>query len=103
MLLNEFVLKNLKDVGRHTDDHTKGLHLWVKANQKKYWILRYTFQGRRCNMSLGSYPEIGLKLARERAVEARNLLNKGLNPIKEKNDSKAQNHKPKSPIFRDYA
>ena len=103
MLLTEYVLKNLKDVGRHTDDHTKGLHLWVKGNQKKYWILRFTFQGQRCNMSLGGYPEIGLKLARERAVEARNLLNKGLNPIKEKNDSKAQKHKPKSPIFRDYA
>ena len=24
MLLNEFVLKNLKEAGRHTDDQTKG-------------------------------------------------------------------------------
>jgi len=103
MLLTEYVLKNLKDVGRHTDDHTKGLHLWVKANQKKYWILRFTFQGRRCNTSLGRYPEIGLKLARERAVEARNLINKGLNPINEKKGSKAQSQKVKSPIFREYA
>jgi integrase len=103
MLLNEYVLKTLKEVGRHTDDHTKGLHLWIKANQKKYWILRFTSQGRRCNMSLGSYPEIGLKLARERAVEARNLLNKGTNPIKEKNASKALNSKVKSPIFKEFA
>lgn len=26
MLINEYVLKNLKEVGRHTDDQTKGLH-----------------------------------------------------------------------------
>jgi len=103
MLLNEYVLKSLKEVGRHTDDRTKGLHLWIKANQKKYWILRFTSQGKRCNMSLGNYPEIGLKLARERAVEARNLLNKGLNPIKEKNASKAQSQKAKPPLFREYA
>jgi integrase len=103
MLLNEYVLKSLKEVGRHTDDHTKGLHLWIKVSQKKYWILRFTSQGKRCNMSLGSYPEIGLKLARERALEARNLLNKGLNPIKEKNDYKAQSQKAKPPLFREYA
>ena len=84
MLLNEYVLKNLKEVGRHTDDQTKGLHLWIKVNQRKYWIFRFTLEGKRYNMSLGGFPEIGLKLARERAVETRNLLNKGLNPLKEK-------------------
>jgi len=89
MLLNVFVLKNLKEVGRHTDDQTKGLHLWIKANQRKYWIFRFTFQSRRYNISLGGFPEIGLGQARERAVEARNLLNKGCNPIDEKKTSKA--------------
>jgi integrase len=103
MLLTEYVLKNLKVVGRHTDDQTKGLHIWIKVNQKKYWIFRFTFEGKRNNISLGGYPEIGLKQARERAVEVRNLLNKGRNPIKEKNASKAINLKAKSPIFRDFA
>jgi integrase len=103
MLLNEYILKSLKEVGRHTDDQTKGLHLWIKSNQRKYWIFRFTFEGKRNNISLGGYPEIGLKQARERAVEARSLLNKGRNPIKEKNASKAVNLKAKSPIFRDFA
>ena len=103
MLLNEYVLKNLKEVGRHTDDQTKGLHLWIKVNQRKYWIFRFTLEGKRYNMSLGGFPEIGLKLARERAIETRNLLNKGLNPLKEKNASKAQNLKAKPPIFREFA
>ena len=103
MLLTEYVLKNLKEVGRHTDDQTKGLHLWIKVNQSKYWIFRFTLDGKRHNMSLGGFPEIGLRLARERAVEARNLLNKGRNPIKDKNASKAQNLKANSPIFREFA
>ena len=103
MLLNEFVLKNLKEVGRHTDDQTKGLHLWIKANQRKYWIFRFTVERKRHNISLGGYPEIGLRQARERAVEARSLLNKGANPIKEKNASKALNSNAKSPNFREFA
>jgi integrase len=103
MLLTEYVLKNLKEVGRHTDDQTKGLHLWIKGNQSKYWIFRFTHDGKRYNMSLGVFPEVGLKLARERAVEARNLLNKGRNPIKDKKASKAQKLKAHSPIFREFA
>ena len=103
MLLNEFVLKNLKEVGRHTDDQTKGLHLWIKANQRKYWIFRFTVERKRHNISLGGYPEIGLRQARERAVEARSLLNKGFSPIKEKNASKALNSNAKSPNFREFA
>jgi integrase len=103
MLLNVFVLKNLKEVGRHTDDQTKGLHLWIKANQRKYWIFRFTVERKRHNISLGGYPEIGLKQARERAIEARSLLNKGACPIKEKNASKALNSNAKSPNFREFA
>jgi integrase len=103
MLMNEFVLKNLKEVGRHTDDQTKGLHLWIKANQRKYWIFRFTVERKRHNISLGGYPEIGLKQARERAVEARNLLNKGRNPIEEKNATKVIVLKANAPFFREFA
>jgi integrase len=103
MLINEYVLKNLKEVGRHTDDQTKGLHLWIKPNQRKYWIFRFTSEGKRFNMSLGGFPEIGLKQARERAVEVRSSLNKGVNPILVKNASKASTQKAKTPIFREFA
>lgn len=103
LLITEYVLKNLKDIGRHTDSQTKGLHLWIKTNQRKYWIFRFTSEGKRFNMSLGGFPEIGLKQARERAVEARSSLNKGMNPIFLKNVSKAGSQKAKTPIFREYA
>jgi integrase len=103
MLITEYVLKNLKDVGRHTDDQTKGLHLWINSNQRKYWIFRFTSGGKRFNMSLGVFPEISLKQARQRAVEARSSLNKGVNQILAKNASKAYSLKATTPIFREFA
>jgi integrase len=78
----------LKKPGRHTDDACKGLHLWVKNNYKSSWVLRYTLSGKRRNMGLGPYPEIGLKEARQRAIQARNDINKGVDPIETKKCAK---------------
>ena len=58
MLLTDIVVRQLNQAGRYTDDQTKGLHLWIKASNQKYWIFRYTINGNRQNMSLGSYPQI---------------------------------------------
>ncbi len=54
MLLTDIVVRQLNQAGRYTDDQTKGLHLWIKASNQKYWIFRYTINGNRQNMSLGS-------------------------------------------------
>ncbi len=104
MLLTDIVVKQLNQTGRYTDDQTKGLHLWIKASNQKYWIFRYTINGNRQNMSLGSYPEISLKQARQKAIKARNDVNTGVNPITEKKVSKAQNQAIKDKIlFKDFA
>ena len=89
MLLTDIVVKQLNQGGRYTDDQTKGLHLWIKPSKQRYWIFRYTINGKRQNMSLGAYPEISLKQARQRAVKARNEINSGINPISQKKASKA--------------
>lgn len=104
MLLTDIVLRQLNQAGRYTDDQTKGLHLWIKDSNKKYWIFRYTINGNRQNMSLGSYPEISLKQARQRAIKARNDVNTGVNPITEKKGAKAQNQAiKKQMLFKDFA
>jgi hypothetical protein len=36
---------NLKTPGRYTDALVKGLHIWVKPNNKKYWIFRFSHSG----------------------------------------------------------
>ena len=84
MLLTDRVIQNLVRVGRHTDDKTKGLHLWVKPSKQKYWVFRYTVNGKRQGMGLGAFPDVGLREAREKAVEARSAVNKGISPIEAK-------------------
>lgn len=46
-----------------------GLSLRIDPNGKKYWSLRYTENGQRKSKSLGLYPELSLKRAREVAIE----------------------------------
>ncbi|NQW68946.1 MAG: DUF4102 domain-containing protein, partial [Betaproteobacteria bacterium] len=89
MLLTDIVVRQLNQAGRYTDGQIKGLHLWIKPSKQRYWIFRYTIDGKRQNMSLGAYPEISLKQARQRAVKARNEINSGINPISQKKASKA--------------
>jgi len=60
-------------------------------------------KGKREGISLGAYPEIGLKTARQRAIEARNKINKGLCPLSEKKAALAPIKEAKSPKFSDFA
>ncbi len=101
--LTDRVIQNLNRVGRHTDDKTKGLHLWVKPSMQKYWVFRYTVNGKRQGMGLGAYPDVGLREAREKAVEARSTVNKGISPIEAKKQASSLQAALKVPNFRDFA
>jgi integrase len=57
-----------------------GLTLLVNPNSSKWWRLRYRFAGQEKMMSLGIYPEVGLKQARERRSAARRLIADGIDP-----------------------
>jgi integrase len=57
-----------------------GLYLHVSAIGGKAWHFRYTWLGKRSYLSLGSYPEISLRDARELRDQARALLAKSVNP-----------------------
>lgn len=78
--LTDLFIKSINKPGRYTDSETKGLNLQVKPSLQKYWALRYLFNDKRYDLSLGSYPEISLKEARKKAITARNQLNQGINP-----------------------
>jgi integrase len=58
-----------------------GLMLVVRPTGKKSWLLRYQMNGVRRDMGLGSYPEIGLKEARQRTAAARRMIEGGADPI----------------------
>jgi integrase len=73
-------IRNIKTTGRYTDAATQGLNLQVKVNGGKYWAMRYLFQDKRYDLSIGSYPNVSLREARIRATAARAQLNAGLRP-----------------------
>lgn len=54
------------------------------------WRFRYTFDGRENMLSLGKYPDVPLKLARERRTEHRQLVAEGIDPSQRRKDSKVQ-------------
>ena len=97
------VIKNLKAPGRYTDDQASGLHLWVKRSGKKYWIHRHSLQGRRLAKSYGPYPKIGLKQARQKALETLSLFYKGINPFEAQTLSGPPSDRPDIPTFDAFA
>jgi hypothetical protein len=61
-----------------------GLQLAVAATGAKKWVLRFLWQGKAREMGLGSYPEVGLAEAREKAIAGRRLARGGVDPIAER-------------------
>jgi integrase len=96
--LTELDVKRAKE-GRHVDGD--GLMLVVRSSGKKSWLLRYQVNRTRRDMGLGSYPEIGLKDARQRALDARRLIEAGKDPI-EARKAAGKAAKP-LPTFREIA
>lgn len=62
----------------------KGLFLLVQPSGGKLWRLKYRFGGKEKKLSLGRYPDVGLKEARERCSEARKLIAAGIDPSEQK-------------------
>ncbi|MEA3275520.1 MAG: integrase arm-type DNA-binding domain-containing protein [Pseudomonadota bacterium] len=58
-----------------------GLRLVVPASGAKKWVLRYTIDGKRREMGLGSFPVVPLAAAREKATERRRQVAAGIDPI----------------------
>jgi hypothetical protein len=57
-----------------------GLYLEVIPAGGKYWRLRYWTQGKEKKVSLGVYPEVGLKDAREKRDVFKRDLAAGIDP-----------------------
>lgn len=57
-----------------------GLYLLVTPGGSKWWRLDYRFDDKRKTLSMGVYPEVGLKEARLKREDARKLLSQGVDP-----------------------
>ncbi|MGQ7859797.1 tyrosine-type recombinase/integrase [Pseudomonas sp. 32A] len=81
MALSEMSIRHARVTGSdYTLGDSDGLTLNVTASGGKIWLFRYYWAGKQKRMSLGSYPQIGLKEARSRRDEARALVAQRINP-----------------------
>lgn len=67
-----------------------GMYLEVTPAGGKSWRMKYRFGGKESRVSLGRYPEVSLKKAREKRDAARVLLSDGLDPNVERKAAKAR-------------
>ncbi len=67
----------------------KGLFLLVHTNGGKYWRMAYRIDGKQKTLALGVYPDVSLKMARERRNEARQLIANGTDPSELRKSDKA--------------
>lgn len=58
----------------------RGLYLEVYPHGSKMWRVKYRFEGKDRRVSLGAYPEVGLREARDKAAEVRLKLRDGNDP-----------------------
>jgi hypothetical protein len=84
-MLTDFKVRQAKSTGKnYTLTDGDGLSLFVSSGGSKRWHFRYSWLGKRTRISLGSYPELSLKDARELREQARAMLAKHINPCTER-------------------
>jgi len=66
-----------------------GLYILITPTGSRLWRMKYRFGGTEKLLSLGKYPEVSLKEARERRGEARKMLTNGKDPGEVKKEQKA--------------
>lgn len=97
MTLNDAKLRNLTAPGKHFDGG--GLYLEVTPAGGRYWRLKYRHGGKEKRLAFGVYPEVSLKVARERRAEARALIEAGADPMTVKRAAAAQVDKEQATTF----
>lgn len=89
MALTDTAIRNAKVTDKaFTLTDERGLSIQINPNGGKWWRLRYRFEGKENMLSLGTYPDVGLKEARERRDAARKLLADGINPSQQRKATK---------------
>jgi integrase len=67
-----------------------GLLLLVRPDGSALWRMRYWLRSRENRLGLGSYPEVTLKMARERRDDARRLIEAGVDPAEQRKLDRAE-------------
>ena len=90
MALTDTAAKQAKPKEKgYTLPDSLGLSLYVAQSGVKSWHFRFTWLGKQVRISIGTYPETGLKEARARRDEAREGIANGVDPRDSRREKKA--------------
>lgn len=103
--MSALAVKALTVEGSYAVGGVPGLNLRIQSSGSRSWVMRYMLDGKRCQTGLGSFPEVGLAEAREKARAIRQLSTEGAHPLAHKRQLAAQRaaEKQKQKAFRDVA
>lgn len=92
MALTNTTIQNAKSAEKPYKIYdTDGLFMQVTPAGGKWWRFKYRFEGKEKLLSLGTYPEVSLKQARDKRDDARKLLaNEKTDPSNERQKNKAE-------------
>lgn len=82
--LSALEVSRLSKPGHHAVGGVAGLYLYVNEASARSWVLRITVGQKRRHMGLGGYPDVTLAQAREKARQAREEVDTGVDPIARK-------------------
>lgn len=89
MALSDMAVRHARATGKpYSLSDADGLSLYISSGGSKIWHFRYYWFGKQHRMSLGSYPQIGLKDARVLRDETRALVSEGINPCDQRKEQK---------------
>ncbi len=82
-----------------------GLHVEILPGGSKVWRWKYHLDGKREKVTLGHYPALGIKAAREKHQQLREVLAKGESPAGQKQARQAEQRQAEAGAvsFRDFA
>ena len=82
-------VNGLSKPGLHSVGGARGLYLKISPSGSKSWILRAVVGVKRRDIGLGSKIDVSLAKAREKVREAREKIERGIDPIIERRELKA--------------
>ena len=92
--LSALEIKRLKHPGTAQNHNVSvggvaGLNLQITPSGSRSWLLRASVGSKRREFGLGSYPEIAVSVARDRARELKNQIREGVDPGEERKAKKS--------------
>ena len=94
MAIHKLTPRKVATAGPGKYEDGGGLRLVVSKLGAKKWVLRLTIDGKRREMGLGSFPDVGLAEARDKASKHRKQVKAGIDPIEAR-----QTEPEKTPTF----